>query len=128
MPWARVTIAPSAKPGRFRRLRSAIRTSRITRPACAPGVAGRSADRGQGCPSTCVRAQVSLRLQVEEDLLRRLLRAEVGADGHVRVLGGLVGIRDAGELLDEPRPRFRVETLAVPRLADLEGRGHVHED
>ena len=40
----------------------------------------------------------------------------------------LVGIGDAGELLEDPGPRLGVEALAVPLLAHLERRGDVDQD
>src|SRR5262249_30489916 len=57
--------------------------------------------------------QVAL-LEVGEQLLGRLLgRLVFGVGDEVRVLGHLVGVRDAGEFLDLAGERFRVEALDV---------------
>ncbi len=44
------------------------------------------------------------------------------------MLGGFVGIADAGEFGDEALARLLVETLAVVRLADFERGGDVDLD
>ena len=48
-------------------------------------------------------------------------------DGQRRVGRRLVGIRDAREVREQPRPGPRVEAFAVAGLAGLERCGHVHE-
>ena len=66
--------------------------------------------------------------EVREDLVEHLIdRAIGGVEGEVGVGGGLVGRRDAGEVLDLAAPRLRVQALAVAALALLERRGHVDQ-
>src|SRR5262249_4898438 len=63
-----------------------------------------------------------------EDVVGRLLGAggrRVQYDRRVR--GRLIDIRDAGELLDEPGARLRVEALHIALLAGFELRPRVHE-
>ena len=65
-----------------------------------------------------------LLLEVVEDLLRRLLgRLARGLDAELGVLRLLVGVGDAGELLDLAGAGLRVEALDVARLAVLERGG-----
>src|SRR5262245_38388838 len=65
--------------------------------------------------------EVSLALEPDDDFLDRLLGRELGGvEDELGVAGLLVRIRHAGEGLDLARPRFRVETLHVARLADFE--------
>ena len=60
-------------------------------------------------------------LEVGEDLLRRLLgRLVLGLDHQLGVLRRLVGVGDAGELLDLAGAGLRVEALDVALLADLD--------
>lgn len=62
-------------------------------------------------------------LQLEQDLLHRLVDAQMGGvDRQFRVLGHLVGIGDAGEFRDQPRARLGVEAFAVARLG-VKGSG-----
>ena len=56
-----------------------------------------------------------------EDLGDRLLdELLAGVDDDLRGLGGLVGVADAGEVLDEARAGLRVEALGVALLDDLD--------
>src|SRR5919108_3319612 len=65
------------------------------------------------------RDQASL-LQIVEDLLRGLLRGlGFGVDHQLRIRRRLVGVGDAGELLDLPGPGLRIEALDVAPLALL---------
>src|SRR5262245_31763617 len=67
--------------------------------------------------------------EVREDLLRRLLDALLaGVDRDLGRLGRLVGVADPGEVLDQARPRFLVETFRVARLEDVERRLDVDLD
>ena len=59
--------------------------------------------------------------QEVEDLGDRLLDGLLaGVDDDLRGLGGLVGVADAGEMLDEARAGLGVEALGVALLDDLE--------
>src|SRR5581483_6442052 len=101
---------------------------------------GRTRRRGPAAPQpgpfrknndldVSLRADVALELEVEDDLLGRLLGGQLlGADHHLGVVRLFVGVGDAGELLDDPGPGLGVEALAVAGLAGLERRGHVDED
>ena len=63
-------------------------------------------------PPSRERIQIPLPQQEEEDFLGGLDRAEVGSvEPDLGVLGGLVGIADAGELGDEALARLLIEPL-----------------
>src|SRR5215208_7560716 len=95
----------------------------LPKPHRPGGRLGRNLGR---CASLAGRCQLAGRdqvaaLEVVEDLLRRLLgRLLVGLDGELGVLRRLVGVRDAGELLDLAGARLGVKALDVALLADLE--------
>src|ERR1700688_3508227 len=151
--WVSSESHPSPARGSARRSSASTRVSasvtgsppRLARDATSPGVnresasaasASAAAMRARSSPyfrdgSTLRRhagAQVALALEVEQDLLRRLLRRQgAGVDRHLGVGGLLVGVGDAGELLDQARPRLGVEALAVALLADLERGGDVDQ-
>src|SRR5690606_25138968 len=58
--------------------------------------------------------------------MRREIRRELRrVDPHLGVLGLLVRIADAREVLDDARARLRVEALAIAPLANLERRRDV---
>ena len=73
-------------------------------------------------------AYITLALQMEDDLLRGLFGARVcGVDHHVGIVWHLVGIRDAGERLDDPGPCFRIEPLPVALFTHLDRRTDVDQ-
>ena len=80
------------------------------------------------------RAEEARALQVVVQLLGHALGGVVftvlveDLHGDLRVLGGLVGVVDAGEALDEARAGLDVQPLGVALLADLNGDVHEHLD
>src|SRR5664279_6284286 len=102
--------------------RSATTKSRTACPACCPRTP-------VGCLAAEVGTDVVFPFQPENDLLCRLLRAELpSVDDELSVRGGLIRVADAGELLEHTGPRLGIEALAVSLLADLQRRRDVNED
>jgi len=67
--------------------------------------------------------------EVQNDFLCRFLRRQVsGVDHHLCILRLLIGIRNAGEFLQDPSPRFRVQTFAIALFAGFDGRGDVDQN
>ena len=68
-------------------------------------------------------------LQLEQDLLQRLIDAQVrGIDRQFRIFRYLVGIGYAGEFRNQPRPRLGVKTFTVTRFTGFDGGGDVNFD
>src|SRR5437667_7359291 len=66
---------------------------------------------------------------MQDDFLRSLFRCELGGiDHHFRISRLLVGIRNAGEFLDNSSPRLRVETLAIALFAYLNRGREMHHN
>src|SRR5438552_17384828 len=66
---------------------------------------------------------------MQDDFLRSLFRCELGGiDHHFRISRLLVGIRNAGEFLDNSSPRLRVESLAIALFAYLNRGREMHHN
>src|SRR6266404_3450847 len=66
---------------------------------------------------------------MQDDFLRSLFGCELRSiDHHFSIGRLLVGVRDAGEFLDNSSPRLRVETFAIALLAYLNRRGEMHHN
>src|SRR6266568_3090423 len=66
---------------------------------------------------------------MEDDFLRSFFRCELGRiDHHLCILRLLVGIRNAGELLDNSSARLRVEAFAIALFAYVNRRGEMHHN
>src|SRR6266567_6317559 len=64
---------------------------------------------------------------MQDDFLCSLFGCELGSIDHDFSIGRLlVGIRNAGEFLDNSSPRFRVETFAISLFAYVNRRGEMH--
>src|SRR5919198_5608639 len=82
-----------------------------------------------GRSARAVGPDVAFLLQMQQDLLRRLLRRHIGRiNREIRVGRLLVRVGNPSELFYDSRARLGVEALAVPLLAYLERRGDVHEE
>src|SRR5262249_18085806 len=67
--------------------------------------------------------------QMQDDFLRSFLRCELGRiDDHFCIVRLLVGIRNAGEFLNNSSPRLRVETFAIALFAYINRRGEMHHN
>src|SRR5690349_20253263 len=74
-------------------------------------------------------ADESLALEVQDDLLRRLFRGEIGGvDHHFSIGGNLVWIRNSRKLLDDASARLSVEPFAVAFFAGFDGSRDMHQD
>src|SRR5213594_3699571 len=66
---------------------------------------------------------------MQDDFLRSFFRCELGGiDHYFSIVRLLVGIRNAGEFLDNSSPRLRVETFAIALFAYLNRRGEMHNN
>src|SRR5439155_10758073 len=66
---------------------------------------------------------------MQDDFLCSLFGCELGGiDHHFSIGRLLVGIRDAGEFLDNSSARLRVETFAIALFAYLNRRGEMHHN
>src|SRR6266446_10371727 len=66
---------------------------------------------------------------MQDDFLRSLFGCELGGiDHHFSIVRLLVGIRNAGEFLDNSSPRLRVETFAIALFAYVNRRGQMHHN
>src|SRR2546429_5068457 len=66
---------------------------------------------------------------MQDDFLRSLFRCELGGiDHHFSIRRLLVGVRNAGEFLDNSSPRLRVETFAIALFAYVNRRGEMHQN
>src|SRR5216683_6903879 len=66
---------------------------------------------------------------MQDDFLRSLFGCKLsGIDHHFSIVRLLVGIRNAGEFLDNSSPRLRVETFAIALFAYVNRRGQMHHN
>src|SRR5438093_13134278 len=66
---------------------------------------------------------------MQDDFLRSLFGCELGGiDHHFSISRLLVGVRNAGEFLDNSSPGLCVETLAIAAFAHVNRRGEVHHN
>src|SRR2546430_17460798 len=66
---------------------------------------------------------------MQDDFLRSLFGCELGGvDHHFSIVRLLVGIRNAGEFLDNSSPRLRVETFAIALFAYVNRCGEMHHN
>src|SRR5436309_10273266 len=66
---------------------------------------------------------------MQDDFLRSLFRCELsGIHHHFSIRRLLVGVRNAGEFLDNSSPRLRIETFAISLFAYVNRRGEMHHN
>src|SRR5438093_12524825 len=66
---------------------------------------------------------------MQDDFLRNLFRCELsGIDHHFSIGRLLVGVRNAGEFLDNSSPRLRIETFAIALFAYVNRRGEMNHN
>src|SRR2546422_3076400 len=66
---------------------------------------------------------------MEDEFLRSLFGCELGGVDHpFSIVRRLVGIRNAGEFLDNSSPRLRVETFAIALFAYVNRCGEMHHN